>query len=149
MQASDKDSGVGKGRVEREAWNDALVLPVRGHTAVLVSKGALEPVLCHSLARLWHMCGVSTERESRLLQRSYSSRGRIRQCLLGTTGGYKPARSTPTSPLKQFPMAVRERDGEALAPLCGESWGQASRNPWAGLRSQAVTLVHILLEIQW
>lgn len=43
----------------------------QGHTGVLGSKGAQESVLCHSLACLWLASGVSTERESRLLQESF------------------------------------------------------------------------------
>lgn len=102
MQASNKDSSVQDG--DKTGMMLGSSQCGQGHTGGLTSKRAQESVLCHSLAcfvaYVWLESGVSTEQESCLLQRSHASRGRIRQYLLGTIGGNKPARSTPTSPLK-------------------------------------------------
>lgn len=55
VQASNQDSGVQGGEeTGMTLWSSQCR---QGHTGVLMSKGAQESVLCHSLACLWHMCG--------------------------------------------------------------------------------------------
>lgn len=89
----------------RGDWNDTLVLSVQAGShwspCEQGSSGVSAlPLPGMFVAYVWLESGVSTERESCLLHRSHSSRGGIGQGLLGTIGGNKPARSTPTSPLK-------------------------------------------------
>lgn len=98
---------------------------------------------------LWLQSGVSTERVISSLERGHTSQGRIRQYLFGTIGGNKPACPSPAPPLQQFPMAVREMEGEMPAASCPGAAGYADGKPRLVSHPKPLTPVHVSMEIQW